>query len=192
MGIVPDASVTMLHALLIVALAATAAAQTTGFGRCSRKVTVKQDFDVERYMGSWYEVGRIPNTFQRGFNCSMATYRLLDDGKWEVDNSGYTSDGEAYGLIGEAKQAKKKEPAKMKVRFSKWQMWAPYWVVDTDYDSYTLVWSCISMGMSRLEYAWIMSRDKTLDPDTLAQIHETGNKMGIAMKKVKKSDQNCE
>ena len=44
---------------------------------------------------------------------------------------------------------------------------APYWVVDTDYDNYSLVWSCTDVLLANLEYAWILSRKRTLDDATV-------------------------
>ena len=37
----------------------------------------------------------------------------------------------------------------------------PYWILDTDYESYASVYSCASFGLTGLyyEYAWLFTRD---------------------------------
>ena len=41
--------------------------------------------------------------------------------------------------------------------------WGKYWVLDTDYDNYTLIYSCSEiLGVTHYEFAWILSRQKTI------------------------------
>merc|ERR1712004_559335 len=75
-------------AVVILCVAGLGHAQTIGFGGCSKKVTVKENFDIVKYMGTWYEYGSIPNTFQSGLKCVSATYTLKDNGMVTVYNKG--------------------------------------------------------------------------------------------------------
>lgn len=52
-------------------------------------------------------------------------------------------------IEGEAMQVSRSDEAKLSVRFPSLpvNVAAPYWVVDTDYDSYSLVWSCYDFGI---------------------------------------------
>jgi apolipoprotein D and lipocalin family protein len=45
--------------------------------------------DLERYQGTWYEIGSIPQPFQAGCTCTEANYKLNDDGTVQVVNSCY-------------------------------------------------------------------------------------------------------
>lgn len=46
-------------------------------------------FEVERYMGKWYEIDRIDNRYETGLSNVTAEYRMLSDGKIEVVNRGF-------------------------------------------------------------------------------------------------------
>lgn len=60
-------------------------AQIISIGQCSSPAVV-QDFDVEAYLGLWYEVSRYEQTFQRNGECVTAEYSLNDDGSVRVQN----------------------------------------------------------------------------------------------------------
>merc|ERR1712004_682079 len=153
---------TMLSlAIVFMCVAGLGQAQTIGFGGCSKKVTVKENFDIVKYMGTWYEYGSIPNTFQSGLKCVSATYTLKD------------KDASVEDITGEAKIVGP-EPAKLGVRFFSLQPFGPYWVVDTDYDDYTFIWSCSSVGVAHAEFAWILTRATNPDPAVIAKIMDLG------------------
>jgi apolipoprotein D and lipocalin family protein len=52
-------------------------------------VQAVDNFDVQRYQGTWYEVARLDHRFERGLNCASATYTPRDDGGITVHNRGY-------------------------------------------------------------------------------------------------------
>jgi len=73
--------------------------------------------------------------------------------------------------IGQARSDPKSTiPAHLQVRFSKWQPWGKYWVLDTDYTSYSVVYSCTSYLINRVEFLWILGRKTTLTEETRQQI----------------------
>ena len=49
--------------------------------------TVK-NFEIEKFVGKWYELARYDHFFERGMTNVTADYTLLDDGKIRVVNSG--------------------------------------------------------------------------------------------------------
>ena len=62
------------------------------FGSCPI-IESKQNFDINQYLGTWYEMRRSPNPF-RNNGCTTANYRILPDGYVEVLNtSNYIEDG---------------------------------------------------------------------------------------------------
>lgn len=122
--------------------------------------------DVARYMGTWYEIARYPNWFQKKcIGQAQADYRLLGDGKVEVINRCRTADGEISEAIGLARQKGPASSAKLEVRFAPaWLsflpfVWGDYWIIDLDPD-YRLV----AVGEPGRKYLWILSRSPEVDP----------------------------
>lgn len=55
-----------------------------------------------------------------------------------------------------------------------------YWVLDTDYDHYTLIYSCTDLaGLSHIEFAWILSRSRTLDDQYKTKLFDLVTSYGI-------------
>ena len=80
-------------------------------------MTPVSPFQIERYLGKWYEIARLDHSFERGLSDVSATYRLQDDGSVQVVNRGF--DGkrnewrEAVGralFTGDPTRASLKEP----------------------------------------------------------------------------------
>lgn len=125
--------------------------------------------DVPRYMGTWYEIAKYPNRFQRhcaGF--TQAEYRLLDDGRVQVANRCRTADGRVDEAIGTARQIGAADSPQLKVRFAPawlsllpW-VWGDYWVIELDED-YRLA----AVSEPAREYLWILSRTPTVAPQAL-------------------------
>ena len=116
--------------------------------------------DVPRYMGTWYEIAKYPNQFQK--QCianTLAEYRLLSTGDLQVINRCKTSDGQDLVAIGEARQLGSATSPKLQVRFApSWLsmfpfVWGNYWVIDLD-SSYQLA----AVSEPERDYLWILSR----------------------------------
>src|SRR5664280_1022516 len=97
--------------------------------------------DLNRYMGMWYEIARLPNFFERKLKCTSANYTLRGDGKITVLNKGnYLTDPEkSTSSQGIAWVPDKNSPAKLKVQFF-WPFSGDYWIMALDKDyRYVLV-----------------------------------------------------
>jgi len=133
--------------------------QEVFWGSCP-VVSVQQNFDINRYMGKWYEQQRFFAIFEIGTNCVTAEYTLEDTGAVKVNNTGYRwITGKYTTAIGDAVVEDPAEPAKLGVRFSPAQPRGDYWVLDTDYDTYTVIWSCTPFGrFFNTQFGWILTR----------------------------------
>ena len=92
-----------------------------------RLETVKQ-VDLNKYVGLWYEIAKIPNSFQD--QCAYRTtakYKLLEEGEIQVINKCYTSDGEADIAEGLAKVVDRKTNSKLEVSFFSILGFRPFW-----------------------------------------------------------------
>jgi len=113
-------------------------------------------FQVERYMGRWYEVARLDHSFERGMEQVTATYELRPDGTVSVLNRGYRADKAEWSeASGKARFLGKPDVAALKVSFFG-PFYGGYNVVDLD-PGYQ---HALIAGPSR-SYLWILSRTPT-------------------------------
>jgi len=52
-------------------------------------ITPVQNFEVNRYLGKWYEIARMDHSFERGLEQVTAQYSPRDDGGIKVINRGF-------------------------------------------------------------------------------------------------------
>ena len=154
---------TLLSQLLIcVALLQTTAsvsAQATPAAALQAVKTIPS-IDVARYLGTWYEIAKFPNWFQRKcLSGTNANYQLKEDGNVKVTNRCKVEGGEMAQAIGTARQIGGATSPKLEVRFAPdWLailpfVWGDYWVIDLD-PQYQLA----AVSDPRREYLWILSR----------------------------------
>ena len=128
--------------------------------------------DVQRYMGTWYEIAKYPNWFQKKcVSNTKAVYSARADGTLKVLNSCKTADGEVSEAEGTARQIGAKDSPKLEVRFAPaWlsfipMVWGDYWVIDLDAQYQVAV-----VSDPRREYLWILSRTPQLDKKTYEDV----------------------
>ena len=63
---------------------------------CQKAVT---SFDLEQYLGKWYEVARLDNRWERNLSDVTAEYNVMEDGRVQMINSGYNYKKEQWILI---------------------------------------------------------------------------------------------
>jgi apolipoprotein D and lipocalin family protein len=145
------------------------------FGCAARRsLAVVQHVDLERYMGTWYEIARYPASFERNCVASTAEYTLRDDCKVEVVNRCRVCsfDGRERSIRGVARVVDPETNARLKVAFF-WPFEGDYYIIMLD-DDYR--WAVV--GEPRRRYLWILSRTRQLDPAAydaiLARLPEFG------------------
>ena len=108
-----------------------------------------ESFDLNRYLGTWYEIARFNHIFERGMDHNKALYTICEDGTIRVINSAIKN-GEPKRVTGIAKTTN--TPALLRVSFFR-PFYADYRVlyIDVDYQ-YALV------GSASSNYLWILSR----------------------------------
>jgi apolipoprotein D and lipocalin family protein len=119
--------------------------------------------DLDRYLGTWYEIARYPNSFQEGCQATTATYSLRDDGDIKVLNACRkgSPEGPRETAEGKAWIVDEGTNAKLEVQFF-WPFSGDYWIIDlgADYE-YAVV------GHPDRTYFWILSRTPSLEQGVL-------------------------
>ncbi|KAL7876726.1 hypothetical protein AOLI_G00116890 [Acnodon oligacanthus] len=142
-------------------------------------------------MGRWYEIQKLPNAFQKG-ECAQATY-TLQDGVVLVLNQELLTDGMVSSIEGTAKAKDPSEPAKLEVSFFEGVPPGNYWVLSTDYENYSLVFGCSDyLGLFHVEFAWILSRSRSLPKETLSELQGILTSNGIDINTLTSTDQDPE
>ncbi len=132
-------------------------------GGCQNKKSVQlntttvKELDLQRYLGTWYEIARFDHSFERGLVGATATYSLRDDGKIKVLNQGYKNTLDGVLNVAEGKAKLTDEPGKLKVSFF-WIFYADYYIMELD-ENYR--WALI--GSKSDKYLWILSRTPKLE-----------------------------
>lgn len=132
----------------------------TVFNSCSdmpKDAQPIQNFDVNKYLGTWYEIARFDFRFEKDLDNTSAQYSLDQDGNVQVLNSGYhTKKNEWRKAVGVAKFRGNKDVAALKVSF-----FGPFYsgynviALDSEYQ-YALI------AGKDLDYLWILSRTKSI------------------------------
>lgn len=144
--------------------------------------------DVNKYMGTWYEIGKLPNKFQKKCLASKAVYSLKDNNTVKVTNLCTThKNGKLKKAKGIAFIADSETNSKLKVGFApffKYLGWfsGDYYIMDlaSDY-SYVLV------GEPSRKFLWILSRTPELDETIYEDLLNIASERGFDVSKVKKS-----
>ncbi len=164
----------------------------TGFARAETPVKSISEFELPRYMGSWYEIAKLPNWFQR--KCvkgTQATYKVLGPKQIEVFNKCTTQTGEVIQAIGLARPNGSGLPAQLEVRFAPaWTAWLPlvwgaYWVLDLDPD-----YQLAAVGDPSRTYLWILSRTPQVSTAQYEALLKRLTVMGFDIGQLEKTPQN--
>ncbi len=127
-------------------------------------ITPVMTFDLERYLGTWYEIARLDHHFERGLSQVSANYSKRSDNGVDVLNRGYNiQTGEWKEASGRAYLLGSPQHASFKVTFF-WPFYAGYHVIALDQQNYAYA---LVSGPDR-DYLWILSRTPTLD-NTITQ-----------------------
>ncbi|RNA64541.1 lipocalin [Prosthecochloris sp. ZM_2] len=140
-------------------------------------VQVVEDFELDRYLGTWYEVARLENSFEKDFSSVTATYSLDEDGKVKVLNRGYDRDEEEWKETeGKAKFVGDPSLGELKVSFFG-PFYSSYNIIDLDRENYSWAMVC---GYKKSLF-WILSKEPVMDKALLERLLEKAESLGFDM-----------
>ncbi len=145
--------------------------------------------DLPRYVGTWYEIGRLPNVFQRQcIGDTTAQYAARPDGNIDVTNRCRTAgkgDSEWETARGMARIIDPVSKAKLQVSFLpqalRWLPigWGDYWVLELDPD-----YRWVMVGEPGLRYLWVLSRTPALPPGALESLLARARALGFPVEQM--------
>ncbi len=127
------------------------------------KVDVVKNFDINRYLGLWYEIARIDFKWEKNLKNVSAFYSLNENGSVKVRNEGFDIDTEKHKeSVGKAKFVDDETEGALKVSF-----FGPF------YSNYNIVqinpeYQDVLIFGDNLDYMWILSREKTISEERKA------------------------
>jgi len=137
------------------------------FGQEVRSV----DFvSIDRYLGIWHEISRIPNPYQKHcYNNNTAHYKLEANGQLSLENSCDKENGQREIAKGVARIVDTKSNSKLEISFANlfgfWLFWGSYWIIGLDPDyQYTVI------GTPDRKFGWVLSRKKALTQKQKSEI----------------------
>lgn len=137
-------------------------------------VTPVNNFDSERYLGTWYEVARLDHSFERGLERVSAEYQPRDDGGIRVINRGVDAEsGKPKAAEGKAYFVNDEQEAYLKVSF-----FGPFYgsyvvfALDDDYQH------AFVSGYNH-DYLWLLARDPEVSPELKARFVTQAKERGF-------------
>ena len=154
-------------------------------------LTTIASLNVPRYMGTWYEIAKYPNYFQR--KCvrnTRAEYVLQANGAVQVTNRCTQQDGTADEAVGAARQIGPATSPQLEVRFAPaWlsflpAVWGDYWVIDLDPD-----YQLAAVSEPKRESLWVLARTPQVSPEAYNALLQRLAQRGFDLQKLQRSVQ---
>ncbi|MFC1608128.1 lipocalin family protein [Candidatus Latescibacterota bacterium] len=148
-------------------------------------IPVVKDFQLDRYLGLWFEIARLPNSFEKNLDHVTAKYTLKDNEEINVLNKGFNAKKNAWSEAnGRAWIPDPQNPASLRVSFF-WKFSADYKIIalDSGNYSYALVTS------TSKKYLWILSRTPEMNPERYSALVKIADDYGFETEKLYKPDQ---
>ncbi len=144
------------------------------------RVIPVSDFDLDRYLGTWYEIARLDHSFERGMTHVTAEYSLRMDGGVHVINKGYIpAEGRWKSTIGKAYFVGDSTTGRLKVSFFS-PFYGGYNIFALDQEHYNYV----MIAGPTTSYLWILARTPSLHNAITRQLLDQANALGFDTDKI--------
>lgn len=138
------------------------------------------DFELDRYLGKWYEIARLDHSFERGLNNISAQYSLQDDGGVKVINSGFSKEDNAWQQAeGKAYFVDSADSGHLKVSFFG-PFYGSYVIFELDQKDYQYAF----VSGPNTSYLWLLSRTPTVDQEILERFKKRSQELGFDTSKL--------
>ncbi|WP_042482236.1 lipocalin family protein [Vibrio diazotrophicus] len=133
------------------------------------------DFELQNYLGKWYEIARLDHSFEEGLSQVTAEYSLRDDGGVSVLNRGYSaSDDEWKEAEGKAYFVNSESEGYLKVSFFG-PFYGSYVVFALERDNYDYAF----ISGPNTDYLWLLARTPTVEPEVMTSFVQMAKERGF-------------
>ena len=139
--------------------------------------------DLERYLGTWYEIARLPMRHEPpDYRDITASYSRDEEGAVRVVNRAVDGEGKRQESVGQARPVDPADPSRLEVSFLPDGLrWIPfskgdYWILRLDPEYRTSL-----VGSPDYKYLWLLHREPTLDPAIRQSYLETARELGYRL-----------
>lgn len=160
----------------------------------NQNFTVDFAVDINRYMGRWFEIARLPSWFEQDCDNVSADYSVavassnIADVRVRVRNQ-CTYRGQTKSVEGVARVTDPPTCSKLQVSFSSFLPWSlsggSYWILDLDKDNYS--WAMV--GNPQKNALWILSRTPLMDQPVFSLLYNRALVKGFEVSKLIMTDQ---
>ena len=132
-------------------------------------------FELNNYLGKWYEVARLDHSFERGLSQVSAEYSIKDDGGVKVNNRGFSAeDNEWQEAEGKAYFVNEATEGYLKVSFFG-PFYGSYVIFELDHENYQYAF----VSGPNSDYLWLLSRTPTIAPEVMEKFVSMSKSRGF-------------
>lgn len=137
-------------------------------------------FELDRYLGKWYEIARLDHSFERGLANITAEYTLRDDGGVKVINKGLSmTENKWIEAEGKAYFVRNQHEGYLKVSFFG-PFYGAYIVFDLDKENYQYAF-VTSYDKS---YLWLLARTPAVSDELISRFVQRSGELGFETDKL--------
>lgn len=133
------------------------------------------DFRIDRYLGTWYEIARLDHSFEKGLSNVTAQYSLMDDGGVNVINSGYSKEKQRWETAeGRAYFVNDKSTGHLKVSF-----FGPFYGSYVIFKLDTINYQYAFVTSYKKKYLWLLARTPAVSDEVIQDFMEVSRSNGF-------------
>ena len=137
-------------------------------------------YDLNRYLGKWYEIARLDHSFEEGLDNVTAEYSLREDGGVSVVNTGFVSAENSWKIAdGKAYFVNDSDEGYLKVSFFG-PFYGSYVIFELDKDNYQYAF----VSGPDTSFLWLLSRTPTVDEALIDRFVATSSSLGFDTEKL--------
>lgn len=145
-----------------------------------------EDFELNRYLGKWYEIARLDHSFERGLTRVTAEYSLREDGGVRVVNRGYSLEEDQWDeSVGKAYFVGPENVGYLKVSFFG-PFYGSYVVFGLDAERYQYSF----VAGPDTSFLWLLARTPQVSPEVMQKFRERASALGFDTGKLILVEQN--